>query len=271
MSTAPRGGGRPAVSSPGPSPRRTPLHPPDPTRRITLLAAAVVAPLVLVGLVVGLVAGIWWAGLLVGALLGGLAVYLLWQRAPGVPVAGLTTSPPDPGRDARLLNLAESLSVAIGVGVPELRIAEVPTINALVSGRSGRDATVVLTRGMLDELVRVELEGALAWCFARLRDPQLGADCFAVSVLGAVGPLRSALAGLGPQDELAPSTDRSAVAITRYPPGLAGAVARAMEQGTLVPGAPGVGAVLWFAPPIEAADGAAGTELELRLAVLREL
>ena len=64
--------------------------------------------------------------------------------------------------------------------------------------------------------------------------------------------------------------DRAAVDVTRYPPGLVGALGKIRDRGADVPGANPLGAHLWLVPP------AVGSLLELpsiddRIAALREL
>lgn len=251
---------------------RPALHPIAPTRRLLFTVLVLVLPAVLVGLTVGVAVGWWWVGLLVGVVLGAVVAAHQWSRAPDTVIRSLDVVPPDPQRDARLLNLAESLGVAVGVPVPELLVSSDPSVNAVVAGRSPREARIVVTRGLLDRLDRVELEGALAWCFARVRDPALAADTFTVA---AIGPWRarlgaSSLGRLEPAPGLAATTDRAAVAITRYPPGLLGALTRAREAGSEVTGVVASTGPLWLCDPTGSSP-AADAALELRLEVLREL
>jgi len=65
---------------------------------------------------------------------------------------------PDPAvlDERRLANLAEEIAVAAAVPPPRVLVADLPSANAIVLGRDVGDATIVLTRGLLDTLGRAE-------------------------------------------------------------------------------------------------------------------
>jgi heat shock protein HtpX len=100
-----------------------------------------------------------------------------------------------------LYNLLENLAISRGLPTPELRIIETDSLNAFASGLSEKKAVVGVTRGLLNELTRDELECVLAHELTHIinRDTRLIliATVFAgiISVLAEAlvrGPLRYA-------------------------------------------------------------------------------
>lgn len=64
--------------------------------------------------------------------------------------------------DPKLWNVIETLSIAAGLPMPRVAIIEDPALNAFAAGRDPEHAVVAVTRGLLDKLTRVELEGVIA-------------------------------------------------------------------------------------------------------------
>ncbi len=146
--------------------------------------------------------------------------------------------------------------------------------NALAIGRSPRSAAVVVTEGLLARLRRVELEGVLAHELSHVKDGSTGLRTVAVPLVGvpatvlppgAAGRLRRWVVG-----EAEAPADLAAVAITRYPPGLASALEVVAAAGGQVATPPAV-AHLWLAPPLGAIPASPGEGLPERVAFLREL
>jgi Zn-dependent protease with chaperone function len=132
-----------------------------------------------------------------------------------------------PQEAPRLFNLAEGLAPVAGIEVPSLWLIRHGGPNALVCRRRG--PVIAVTRTMLDGYTRTELEAVVAHCFVRLRD---------------VGALAEAVA-LGPLgDKIVPSVgishDAAAAALTRYPPAMARAIAKAEARSDRF-------SAIWFA------------------------
>jgi heat shock protein HtpX len=60
-----------------------------------------------------------------------------------------------------LWNTVEGLSIAAGIPVPRLYIIEDSAPNAFATGRNPQHAAIAVTRGLLDKLSRLELEGVI--------------------------------------------------------------------------------------------------------------
>jgi heat shock protein HtpX len=62
----------------------------------------------------------------------------------------------------QLFNVVEEMSIAAGVPMPKVRIMETTAMNAFATGTSSRNASIAVTRGLLDNLNRDELQGVVA-------------------------------------------------------------------------------------------------------------
>jgi heat shock protein HtpX len=171
----------------------------------------------------------------------------------------------DAQRDARLFNLVEGLSIGAGVRQPRLRVVDSPGLNALAFGSTTGRAVLGVTTGLLSELDRVELEGVLAEELSQIRRNETVPATVLVATFG-LGR-RAAI----PADRDA-RADQAAVALTRYPPGLAAALEKIEAKGPGVENQPAYMAHLWLADPRTPAPAERGRlPLRERIEALREL
>jgi heat shock protein HtpX len=197
---------------------------------IALLAGPIVAIVVLVVVAVALAAWARWAG-------------------PRRVLAAVDGHPPlVSGTDgsglaqARFVNLVEGLCITAGVRRPALRVIEADGLNAIATGTRPDRAVLAVTSGLLRDLSRVELEAVLAEELALIRRDEILPGTVAAATFG-VG---RRLAVAADHDVAA---DLAAVTITRYPPGLVGALEKLQARGSAVPNAPAWTAPLWLADP----------------------
>jgi heat shock protein HtpX len=264
-----------------------------------LVTAVVAVALAAVGTLVALPFGAWPVGLGIG-----LAVaILLLGFAPGVgerlALRTLRAQPSDPERYPRYHNLVGGLCELAGLPEPKLWVVDSNAVNALALGRGPVESAVVVTRGLIERLNRVEFEGVLAVELSHIRSLSARLGSMAVvlgglpglllearrrggaALLGAIG---AALLVLVPLRRLAVpperhfEADESAAYLTRYPPGLAAALTR-MSADKAAAEVANLGlSHLWIVPPRSPAPGSrldrmfeSHPPLEERLARLREL
>ncbi len=267
-------------------------HSPPRTR---YLVAASVVPLVALGVIVTavlvLVAGLWGllAGLVLTAVVVALRARVLTSGVRRRVLAELGARPADLQHDARLVNLAQGLSATSGVPVPDLFVVDDPGANLLLVGESPAAPALVVTTGLLDALDRIQLEGVVARAYAELRQGDLPATSVAVGAVARpavllarggpaaavlrpfAGPLRVGYEHVADHDRDL-LLDRAAVALTRYPPGLAGALEQLERAGTVVRRPDPTTAHLWLADPGASVPGAPSRPaLDLRIEALRLL
>jgi heat shock protein HtpX len=264
-----------------------------------LVTAVVVVVLAAVGTLLALPFGSWPVGL--GA--GLAAAILVLALAPGagerLALRSLHAQPSDPDRQPRYHNLVEGLCQEAGLPVPKLWVVDSDAANALALGRGPSESAIVVTRGLLERLNRVELEGVLAAEVSHVCGSSARLGSMAVVFGGLPGLLLEArrrgggvllgVAGtillvLVPLRRLAVpprrhlQADESAAYLTRYPPGLAAALTKldADEEGAEVANL-GLDH-LWIVPPRPAPEDSrldrmfeSHPSLEERLENLREL
>jgi heat shock protein HtpX len=244
------------------------------SRRLLVLLAAVVAVPTVLGLLAGLVLGVPVVGLVAGLVVGLVLIGLAWWRAEPLTVSLTGARPADPVEHARLLNLLDGLCAATGLTRPAAYVVADEAPNALAVGRSPRSAAVVVTSGLLASLRRVELEGVLAHELSHIKEGSTTLRTVAVPLVGlpatilpagVAAALRRWVVG-----EAEAPADLAAVAVTRFPPGLAAGLEVVAAGGGRVATPPAV-AHLWLAPPLGAFAPPPGEGLPERVAFLREL
>ncbi len=235
------------------------------------LAASIVPALVVA--VVALVLFPWWLAI-IAAVVVGTAIFALGSRdAEGRMTKRLGATPIDPARHARLVNLVEGLSLQAGVQEPKLYVVEDEAVNALVLGRDGARAVIVVTSGLYDVLDRVELEASLAQLLAQLRAGDTAPRTAAVAYLSPLAAISAGAYGRVIERIVDPDrrfrNDAAGVSITRFPPGLVGALDKASKGSAQPAQSPSAMEHLWMVAPRQGSQTHPLTET--RIAALREL
>jgi len=259
-----------------------PTQPAAASARLVLVARSIgVVPALVLGVLVGLLTS-WWIGLLVAVVLVVGWIALVEGRRRSVVDRALATIGPSrlsDGAHPRWENVVDGLSTTTGVGEVELRVVDAAEANAAAVAHGGR-VVLVVTSGLADGLSQVELEAVGANLLTRVRN---GVAELATVAVGLPGPTaatsafvtRTLVDGLG--DQHAVRSDLDAAGLTRYPPGVARALRRIDERGTVVPGVHPAGAPLWLAPVVaveQVPESIAATVMQptgLRVAVVEEL
>lgn len=105
-----------------------------------------------------------------------LGVNALFRRA-GVGGALLALKAREPNqselKELQLADVVQEMAIAAGLPAPKIMLIEAPAANAAVIGTSPNDARIVVSRGLLQQLNRDELEGALAHLVASIGNGDL--------------------------------------------------------------------------------------------------
>lgn len=177
---------------------------------VVAVALAFVQPVVAVG-----------AGVLVA-----IAVFVVALRgATARALVALGATPLTAGAEPRLESLVESICASHGVSEPGIYVCEIPGVDAAVVGRSD-DTRLVVTRGLLDRLDRLELEAVVARELS-----MFGSGVQAATMLASIGPWLGPIGARLRRRTLDHRrfvlADFAAVSVTRYPPALAAAFEKA--------------------------------------------
>jgi len=191
-------------------------------RRALLIAMVPGAVLFIVVAVVCIALGLALVGVVAGAVVGLLAWLTLWRGATRVVVRALGARPGSDAELARAENLVDGLCATMGLEPPDILVIDESTRQALALGRKSGVAVLVVTSGLLDALDPVSLEGVLAHELVHVKRADIAPATMAAAMLLPVAGfipvsgLVHTLAGRGREFR----TDRLAVAVTRFPPGL---------------------------------------------------
>lgn len=202
--------------------------------------------------------------------------------------------PANPAEHARYLNIVEGLSIAADIPKPRAFVIGDPAPNAFATGRNPENAAVAVTTGLLEKMNRVELEGVLAHELSHIRNYDILVTTIAVVLAGTVVLLSDWMlrafrwGGRGRDRSGAPIgllivlvgfllallsplvaqlikaavsrrreflADASAIELTRYPPGLVGALRKLREDSTVVRTASHATAHMWIESPLQRSGG----------------
>jgi heat shock protein HtpX len=237
-------------------------------RRAALVCAAFAIPLLVIGGLLTPVVGPWVLVLAAVLVVVGLWAALTVSDRIALAAAGAVRATPE--AYPRYHNLVEGLCSDLRMPKPALYVIDEEALNAMAVGRTPQRAAVAVTKGLLNKLNRIELEGVLAHELVLIRGRATKPRTIAVVLGGLAGlcwyrrgdgaralwavPALLALP-LVPLLRLAGSSrsgleaDTHGAYLTRYPPGLAAALAKlAADRERLAPHSLGT-AHLWLVPP----------------------
>jgi heat shock protein HtpX len=233
-----------------------------------LVALVVFVVTALVGVPIALAA-------VVSVVIGVTLVLLLFHQADALVLKGLRVQKADVRTQPRVLNVLDGLCDSHGFRKPAVVIVDDPARNACGFGRHAHHGTMALTSGLVDGLDRLQLEGVLARELTALADKSRPAATTVVSLRRFL-PRRMGdnLVRRVQGDERAVRDDFEAVRYTRYPPGLAAALATIDGGTSIVAGANRAARHLWLVDPIDSSSEEGASDdwpVNMRVAALREL
>jgi len=189
---------------------------------VPALAAMVVGILAISGLLVVAMAPV--AGAAAGiVLLAGLALWVATRGGAIIRDAG--ARPLEPHDAPRFENIAAGLSTDLGMSKPGLWIVEEGGPNAFVAWSRGPQ--IGITRAVLTDFTRTEVEAIVAHCLVRV----VSGEARARTAATALGPLAAGGARVGG------ALDVASASLTRYPPALASAIGKSTPRAGRYSGA----------------------------------
>lgn len=88
-----------------------------------------------------------------------------------------------------LYNTVEGLSIAAGVPMPRIYVIDDPAPNAFATGRDPRNSSIAVTKGLLDIMERLELEGVLAHELSHIKNYDVRYMTQVMVMVGLIGIL----------------------------------------------------------------------------------
>jgi heat shock protein HtpX len=195
-------------------------------------------------------------------------VLISYYNSDKIALASVRARPASSTEHRELFNAVENMSLASGLPMPRVYVMDSPEINAFASGRNPQKAVICVTTGALDKLNKQELEGVIAHEMSHIANLDIRFMTLTAVMIGMISIisqifLRSLWMGGGSRDRegkgnavfliiaiavaiLAPiaaqlvslaisrkreyAADASGVKFTRYPPGLASALAKIKKE-----------------------------------------
>ncbi|MGZ4150979.1 MAG: M48 family metalloprotease [Actinomycetota bacterium] len=90
-----------------------------------------------------------------------------------------------PEEEPRLHNIVEGLAIAAGIPKPHVYVVPEQAPNAFATGRDPAHSSVAVTRGLLDMMNRVELEGVVAHELSHVADRDILLGTIVATLIGA--------------------------------------------------------------------------------------
>jgi len=110
--------------------------------------------------------------------------FLISRYGSRVVLRGAHARSVDPGQERDLVQVVENLSIGAGLPLPRLYVIESAAPNAFATGRSPHDASLVVTRGLLELLDRRELEGVIAHELSHIGNHDIGLSTTLAALVG---------------------------------------------------------------------------------------
>jgi heat shock protein HtpX len=158
------------------------------TRRSVLLIAGFVLVVLAIGWVFGqlLGSGAGPVGLIAAAIIATIMTWFSYRSGDRVVLAVSRAREVTHDQEPRLHNIVEGLAIAAGIPKPKVYVVEDQAPNAFATGRDPQHSSIAVTRGLLDKMNRVELEGVIGHELAHVKNRDTLVMAVAATLLGIV-------------------------------------------------------------------------------------
>ena len=140
----------------------------------------------IIGYLIGMLLNSVIIGVLVALLILVLAILVSYFGGQSVIKSMANAQEVSKEEEPYLYNTVEALSIAAGLPMPGLYIIETDVPNAFASGRNPKNASITVTRGLLERLDRLELEGVIAHEMSHIRNYDVLLATVAVVLVGTI-------------------------------------------------------------------------------------
>ena len=255
-------------------------------RNSYILMGAVCALVLIMCIVLGYMWGIGLYGLFIGLIIGTAYAAISYYYGSQMVLALSGAKPLKKTDHPYIVNLIEGLALAAQIPAPKIYVVEDSALNAFATGRDPEHSAIVVTRGLLNNLNRSELEGVVAHEMSHIGNYDIRFMMLTIVMVGLVGFLSEIIlrtfiwGGRGRKGGgsaiililgvilavLAPIiaimvrfaisrqreylADATAVKLTRYPDGLKNALIKIKKHHKPVKRATDTTAPMYFADPI---------------------
>jgi heat shock protein HtpX len=125
-------------------------------------------------------------GVIVAGIVATLMTWLSYRSGDKVVLAVSRAKEVTHDQEPRLHNIVEGLAIAAGIPKPRVYVIEDPAPNAFATGRDPAHSSIAVTRGLLDKMNRVELEGVIGHELAHVKNRDTLVMAIAATLLGII-------------------------------------------------------------------------------------
>ena len=156
-------------------------------KRWTYLFFALYAVLIgMIGYLIGLYIGSTILGLVIGVIIFVMAFLVSYYGGQSLVTSMAGAREVSKQEEPYLYNTVDALSIAAGLPMPKLYIIDTDVPNAFAAGRNPENASITVTRGLLDRLDRLELEGVIAHEMSHIKNYDVLLATVAVVLAGVI-------------------------------------------------------------------------------------
>jgi heat shock protein HtpX len=156
------------------------------TRRSILLIAGFVLVVLAMGWFFGYLFDGGFIGVPIAAVVATLMTWLSYRSGDKIVLAVSRAREVTHDQEPRLHNIVDGLCIAAGIPKPKVYVVEDAAPNAFATGRDPAHASIAVTRGLLDKMNRVELEGVVGHELAHVKNRDTLVMAVAATLLGIV-------------------------------------------------------------------------------------
>jgi len=128
-------------------------------------------------------------GLIIAALIAIAMTFGSYYSSDKIVLAISRAKPVEKKDYPYLYNVVEGLAIAAGLPKPRCYIIDDTAPNAFASGRNPKNSVIVVTKGLLEKLNRVELEGVIAHEMSHIKNYDILVQTLAVVMVGVIALL----------------------------------------------------------------------------------
>ena len=155
-------------------------------RKTVLLILGAILLLGVVGYVLGTIWATGPAGAVAALVVAAVMSIASYRYGDRVVLASARAGEVTADEEPRLHNIVEGLSIAAGIPKPRVYVVPEQAPNAFATGRDPQHSSVAVTRGLLDLMNRVELEGVVAHELSHVVDRDILLGTVVATLVGAV-------------------------------------------------------------------------------------
>src|SRR5690349_6865002 len=155
-------------------------------RKTWLLVTLTVLVVAGLGYVFGVLLGAGIAGLVIALVIAAIMSFSSYRYGDQLVLRASRAQEVTHEQEPRLHNVVEGLSLASGLPKPHVYVIPEQAPNAFATGRDPEHSSIAVTRGLLDTMNRVELEGVIAHEMSHVRDRDILLGTVVATLVGSV-------------------------------------------------------------------------------------